>query len=203
MGLKIYLLFFVLVLGCSSAIKAQVDSIVTYQLGGTVVDGTTNMPLIGAHIVSQNYFSNHTNSNGVFTLNVNIGDTLKVSYIGYKSLAYVVPINSEYKHLTKFKLYRDSVSLNEVEIFPWPTYEDFKVAFEELNLKNKEIKMEGVKMYQDRNIEPFEFKLYHSLTHPISFIYDKLFDKKAKLTRRINRRRNIIKKSSYKNSLED
>jgi len=202
--LKPTLLYVFILICCSFKVKGQTDTIAnSYILGGTVVDGSSNIPLAGAHLTSIRSYSTTSNENGIFNLKVLINDTLKISFVGYKTLYYPIPINIEDKHLTKFKLYKDSVSLQEVEIFPWPTYEDFKKAFEELNLKDKEIKMAGVKMYQDRNVEPYEFKIYHSVINPVSFIYDKLLDKKSKLRRRINRRRKIIDKSSRENSLEN
>ena len=60
-----------------------------------------------------------------------------------------------------------------------------------MDKQNEAIKMESVKMYQDKIITPKS----PSLLSPASFIYDKLFDKQAKLRRRLERRRNTIKDS--------
>jgi hypothetical protein len=177
--------------------QAQIkDSSTSYILSGTVVNGETNELLIGAHLVTNQYFGTKTDESGVFSINVAGNDTLKISFVGYKTLHYAVPFHEQGKYLIKFKLYTDSISLHEVEIFPWPNYDEFKKAFAELKSKEPEIKMEGVKMYQDRNIEPFEFPVISVFVHPLSFMYDKLLDKKAKLKRRLERSRKTIKESS-------
>lgn len=177
---------------------AAQDDTMGYILSGTVVNGESNELLSGVHIIKNNHFGTYTNENGVFEINVMFNDTLTISHIGYKPLKFIVPKQTEKtptKFLTKFKLFEDSVSLETVEIFPWPSFEDFRDAFKELNLKNEEIKIKGVKLYQDRNIEPYELKFYNIATNPISLIYDRLFDKKAKIKRRIDRRRKTINQS--------
>jgi hypothetical protein len=183
----------------------QTDSFITppYTLSGTVVSGINNEPLYGAHLLSSKRLATKTNETGLFDIIVTENDTLKISYIGFKTLIFIAPKNNEGKYLTKFTLYKDSISLKEVEIFPWPSYDDFKKAFEELDFKDQEIKMAGVKMYQDRNIEPWEFSMLNLFTNPLTLMYDRLLDKKAKLNRRINRRREIIEKAAQKQSLEN
>lgn len=180
-------------------IQAQVkDTSTSYILSGTVVNGETNELLIGAHLITHQHIGTKTDETGVFTINVAENDTITISYVGYKTMHYITPYQEKgKKYLIKFKLYTDSISLKEVEIFPWPSYEEFKKAFAELKSKEPEIKMEGVKLYQDRNINPLEFSALSILTNPISFMYDKLFDKKAKQRRRIIRSRKTIKESSF------
>ncbi|MCB9360215.1 MAG: carboxypeptidase-like regulatory domain-containing protein [Flavobacteriales bacterium] len=176
-----------------------------YNISGTVVDGKDNSSLIGAHIISSRKVATKTNELGLFELMVSEGDTLAISYIGYKALTYIIPKNKAGKYLTKFNLLKDSISLQEVEIFPWPSYDDFKKAFEELDFKDQEIKMAGVKMYRDRNIEPYNYTLQNLLKDKniISFMYDRLLDKEAKLKRRINRRTETIEKAAQKQTLEN
>jgi hypothetical protein len=174
-----------------------------YIISGTVVDGKSKSLLAGAHLLSSKGVATKTNEIGLFELVVFEGDTLFISYVGYKTLTYIIPQNKSGKYLTKFSLSEDSISLQEVEIFPWPSYDDFKKAFEELNFKNQEIKMVGVRMYIDKNVEPWEFSTLHLFTNPLTFIYDRLLDKKAKQIRRIDRRRETIEKSAQKQTLEN
>ncbi|MCB9173889.1 MAG: carboxypeptidase-like regulatory domain-containing protein [Flavobacteriales bacterium] len=196
MKIKIFLSFITFLL--TQLISGQTtDTTVSYILSGVVVNGETNELLVGAHLLSANQFGTKTDETGTFSITVLPNDTLTISYIGYKNLTYVSPQQNSGKYLIKFKLYTDSITLQEVEIFPWPTYDEFKKAFAELKEHEPEIKMEGVKMYQDRNINPMEFTMLHILTNPISLIYDKLLDKKAKQRRRIERRRETIKDASF------
>lgn len=185
------ILLFVLTILVEFGFSQTIDSSY-YILSGTVVNGKNNELLSGAHLVSSSSFAAKTDENGNFNINIKENDTLKISYIGFKTYYYVAPYQKTGKYIIKFKLYTDSITLNEVEIFPWPSYSEFKKAFMELKPTEPEIKMEGVKLYQDRNIEPWEFKTGHLLTNPISYIYDKLLDKKAKQRRRIERRINTI-----------
>lgn len=195
---KITIVLSVIFLGFHQLIQAQVnDTLIIYVLSGTVVNGETNELLIGAHLITNQYFGTKTDETGVFSINVAEGDTLQISFVGYKTLYYAVPYQEKGKYLIKFKLFTDSISLNEVEIFPWPNYEEFKKAFVALKSHEPEIKMEGVKMYQDRNIVPWEFPVISVFVHPLSFMYDKLLDKKAKLRRRLDRNRKTIKESSF------
>lgn len=203
--MKIKLFFSISLLFFYQLIQAQVnDTLTSYILSGTVVNGNTNELLIGAHLITNQHIGTKTDETGVFSLTVFANDTLRISFVGYKTLFYVAPYQEKIstndlvrKYLIKFKLFTDSISLNEVEIFPWPNYDEFKKAFTELKSHEPEIKMEGVKMYQDRNIEPWEFSMLNIFTNPISLMYDKLLDKKAKQLRRINRSRKTIKESSF------
>ncbi|MCB9336061.1 MAG: carboxypeptidase-like regulatory domain-containing protein [Flavobacteriales bacterium] len=176
--------------------KSQLDS--NYILIGTIVDGESNEVLIGAHIITSKHLGSKTNENGVFEISTILNDTLNISYVGYKNIIYVSPKKEKGRYLTKFKMYKDSISLTEVEILPWPTYDEFKEAFKALDLTEQEIKMTGIKMYTDRNIQPLDYKLYHAVTNPISFIYDRLLDKKAKNKRQLGRRRDSINKAALK-----
>ena len=167
----------------------QKDS--TYTLSGTVVNGHVNSPLIGANIISSNRFGTKTNDTGEFEINTSANDTIKISYIGYKTISYVSPAKENGKYLIKFKMYKDSISLAEVEIFPWPTYKEFKKAFTAMNKANERININGVNTYVDKQRTAYA----PSIMSPASFIYDRLFDKKAKIRRRLARRRKTIKNS--------
>ena len=205
--MKPFLIAILLITSSLSLTYGQTDTsnIQHYILSGTVVNGVNNAPLTGAHLLSSKGLATKTNEMGSFDITVVENDTLVISYIGFKTLTFIAPKNNAGKYLTKFNLYKDSISLKEVEIFPWPSYDDFKKAFEELNLKDQEIKMTGVKMYKDRNIEPYNYTLQSLLKDKniISFMYDKLLDKEAKLRRRINRRRETIEKAAQKQTLEN
>lgn len=160
-----------------------------YILSGTVVDGNSNALLEGAHITTSKGYGTKTNPHGDFALNIYPYDTIKVSYVGFKTLTYIAPYQKPGQYLIKFKLYADSISLKEVEIFPYPTYKEFKQAFSELNKQDEKVEIYGVKTYQDKVTD----KSKPTIFNPASFIYDRLFDKKAKLKRKLARRRKTAK----------
>ena len=194
--MKECLIIYFLLIICNLNIYSQIDSNNSYTVNGTVVDGLTNDLLIGANIIINNANGTKTDENGEFSLFVKGNDTIKISFVGFKTLVYIFPSKQKNQYLTKFKLYKDSISLSEIAIFPWPSYPEFKKAFLAMDKQNEQIKMKGVNLYQDRNITPPEFHLVHLFTNPISFIYDKLFDKKAKLKRKLDRRRDTRNKST-------
>jgi hypothetical protein len=167
----------------------------SFTLSGAIVNGKNNKPLVGANLLSNRNLGTKTNEIGEFSINIYPNDTIKVSYIGFKTINYIVPYKKDGKYLIKFKMYRDSVSLSEIIIYPWPTYKEFKAAFLAINKQGDKITMEGVKMYTDKNIIPKS----PSIMSPASFIYDKLFDKQAKRKRRLKRRRKTIRGSNNYN----
>ena len=176
---------------------SQNDSNQTYLLKGVVINGYSNEVLIGAHLVVDHSYGTKTNGLGEFSISVNGNDSLLISFIGFKTLLFVVPHQNKGNYLTQFKLYKDSISLEGVEIFPYPTYTEFQEAFLEMDKQDEQIKMVGVRMYQDRIIhETYNLPLAAILTNPVSLIYNRLFDKKAKLNRKLDRRRNVIQKKS-------
>lgn len=163
-----------------------------YILSGTVVNGNNNNILEGAHITTSKGYGTKTNPQGDFALNIYSYDTLKISYVGFKTLTYIAPYQKAGQYLIKFKLYVDSISLREVEIFPYPTYKEFKQAFSELDKQDEKIEIYGIKTYQDKVTE----KRTPTPFSPASFIYDRLFDKKAKLERKLARRRKKVRESA-------
>ncbi|PCJ22914.1 MAG: hypothetical protein COA97_12690 [Flavobacteriales bacterium] len=162
-----------------------------YILSGTIVDGETNKPLAGVHLLSSRKTGSKTNEIGGFSINIFPSDTLKISFIGFKTIEYIIPYKKSGKYLIKFRMYKDSISLAEVEVFPWPTYKEFKKAFLIMNKQEEKIKIEGLNMYIDKSRTAPK----PTIMNPASYIYDKLFDKKAKMRRRLARRRKTIKNS--------
>ena len=165
----------------------QTDS--SYILTGIIVDGLKNIPLPGTHVFTSSKTGTKTSINGVFTITVFYNDTISISYIGYKKVNYIAPKKTKGKYLTKFKLYKDSIILDEVQIFPYPSYKEFKAAFLALDKQSERVQINGVKTYVDKIRTPYK----PSFLNPASFIYDRLFDKQAKLKRRLNRYRKTIK----------
>ncbi len=183
-------LFITLILLTPFTLLAQSNDS-SYVLIGTVVNGENNSLLMGANIVTSKNFGTKTNELGEFSIHTEKNDTLTISYIGFKTLTYIAPIKKPGKYLIKFKMYKDSIALQEVEVFPYPTYKEFKEAFIAQDKQEEQIKIEGIKTYVDRDVS---YKK-PSVFSPASFIYDKLFDKKAKTRRKLNRRKDKIEES--------
>ena len=79
--------------------QAQIkDSSTSYVLSGTVVNGETNELLIGAHLITSQNTGTKTEETGTFSMIVFPNDTLRISYVGYKTLHYVSPFQENGKY---------------------------------------------------------------------------------------------------------
>eukprot|EP01041_Mallomonas_annulata_P032613 gene32613-55115_t len=70
---------------------------------------------------------------GFFSMVVYPGDTLMFSYYGYKTSSFIVPDTlKDNRYSIIHMMYRDTLNLPEVNIYPWPSKEDFARAFVEM-----------------------------------------------------------------------
>lgn len=70
---------------------------------------------------------------GYFSLVSHPGDTLLFSFFGYKTSSYLVPDSlSEERYSIIHMMQEDTLVLPEVEIYPWPSREQFAQAFLDL-----------------------------------------------------------------------
>ncbi|MEO1254791.1 MAG: carboxypeptidase-like regulatory domain-containing protein [Bacteroidota bacterium] len=104
------------------AVKAQRSYIY-----GVVKDSLSNEYLIGAHIQNLNAGSlTSTNKEGKFRLPTKVGDTLVVSSVGQKTLAWVADSSWFVKSEVTFVLPLNTIYLDEVVVGEFPEYEQFK-----------------------------------------------------------------------------
>ncbi len=92
-------------------------------------------PLPYAHIlILNNYRGTITDQHGKFTLVTEANDSIMLSTVGYKRKIITVPDNLEEPFFTlDIILQTDTFMIDEVVVYPWKSYEEFKEAF--LNLK--------------------------------------------------------------------
>ncbi|MFN3939035.1 MAG: carboxypeptidase-like regulatory domain-containing protein [Chitinophagales bacterium] len=149
------------------------------QLSGVIADREWQYPLPYATIeIIDSYRGAVANSQGFFSLVVAVGDTLKFSSLGYKSRIFIVPdtITGIITSIGVF-LERDTVLLDVVEIYPWPSRSDFRDAFLALQFAQPEFKMNpiiGIKTQIDTvPKEPTIFNpitlFYESVIAPIEY----------------------------------
>ncbi len=76
--------------------------------------------------------------NGIFSLVVHPGDTIWFSSVGFKRKKISIPdtINDAF-YSTDIKLVKDTVKIEEITVYPWGTYTEFKEAFLQLDVSNK------------------------------------------------------------------
>jgi hypothetical protein len=65
------------------------------------------------------------------------GDSLVISYIGYKKMYYIVPRDTELVHQVIIPMEEMTTMLRDVKVFPHSSEEEFKQAFLAMELRNK------------------------------------------------------------------
>ncbi len=99
-------------------------------------------PISNVHIINVNKKSGTTgNEKGIFSFIVEPSDSILFRCVGYKNTLVIIPdslIASQYPR--DIYMLNDTIHLSEVKIFPWKTYEEFKVAFLKLELPDDDEK---------------------------------------------------------------
>ena len=120
---------------------AQQDKVI--QLSGIVISaGDTIVPVPYANIKVKNSYYRGTASNyeGFFSLPVKPNDTLIFSALGFEDAQFEIPdtlAKSKYSIIQSLR--KDTITLVEAVIYPWPSKEDFKRAFLELEIPDDDI----------------------------------------------------------------
>jgi len=131
---KIYSLFIVFVFSVHLS-SAQVNKKVI-QFSGVVVNGDslqpvpyTNISLKGSnHGTMSDYF-------GFFSVVAESYDTIVFSSLGFRQSRYIIPGDLKENHYSIIQmLQKDTILLKETVIFPWPTVEQFEIAFVNLQV---------------------------------------------------------------------
>lgn len=101
------------------------------QLSGIVSDANTKFPVAYASvIIAGQYRGVYTSQDGFFSCVVAENDTVQFSATGYTGKLYVVPENlGDDIYSIAVLMYRDTLELEAVEIYPWPGREEFRDAF--------------------------------------------------------------------------
>lgn len=119
----------------SSNLTAQLDTSRLIQLSGVVVTEEEVEPLpyttifdksIRKGVIADYY--------GFFSLVTRPGDTLYFSYYGHKTSTFIVPdtlTNTRYSIIHVMQ--KDTLNLPQVDVYPWPSREDFARAFVEMD----------------------------------------------------------------------
>ena len=70
---------------------------------------------------------------GYFSMVTFPGDTLYFSYFGYKTTSYIVPDSlTDRRYSIIHMMQKDTMDLPSVDVYPWPSREDFARAFVEM-----------------------------------------------------------------------
>jgi hypothetical protein len=108
------------------------------QFSGVVLDedSLTPIPYVSV-MVSGTKRGAVTDFYGFFNMVINPGDELEFFSITHKPAKYVTSDTMTQKYYYAIQVLRkDTITLSTVEVFPWPTRDDFKRAFLNLDLSD-------------------------------------------------------------------
>lgn len=134
------LLFLMIFLNLSYSQDTKKDSLRFVQLTGIVVsDSLKRLPFTAVYDLNTSrgvicdYF-------GYFALVVHPGDTLQFSFIGFKKKTYIVPEPDSLNKLSIVAvLESDTIMSAPVDVYPWPSRDQFASAFLNLEIDNDAI----------------------------------------------------------------
>ena len=92
------------------------------------------MPFVNIEVTNRK-MGTSTDYKGMFSFVAHKGDTVRFTCIGYKPFQCIIPDSLTTKRYTLIQLFsRDTVTLPEAVIFPWPSKEQFREAFMTLDI---------------------------------------------------------------------
>lgn len=115
--------------------NAQTAKRTPIQFSGVIVDGDSLAPIPFTTIIVRG--SNRgtiADYYGYFSFVAQKGDTIDFSSVGYKSAYFTIPDTLDENRYSLIQmLFTDTILLRETVIYPWPTKEQFREAFLNLN----------------------------------------------------------------------
>jgi hypothetical protein len=159
MNLRSLLIFSSLII-LTTAVSAQSKKDTLIQFSG-VIRNLKYEPVPNVHVIDINRRTGTTSNNqGIFSFIVTPSDSILFRSVGYKNTLVLIPDTIETGHYPRdVYMLNDTIHLAEVKIFPWKTYEDFKVAFLNLELPDQDTKnavrnIELIKAQLNMDFEP-------------------------------------------------
>jgi hypothetical protein len=121
-------------LRAQTASKTSSNSLI--QFSGVVVDQDSLSPIpLVSIIIKGTGRGTISNFSGFFSLVINPGDELEFISVSHKARTYKTPDTLKQKYYYAIQvLAKDTINLDPVDIYPWPSKDDFKRAFLALDL---------------------------------------------------------------------
>ena len=110
------------------------------QFSGVVVTGDSLEPVPFASILTKgSYRGTISDVYGYFSFVAQAGDTVEFAAVGFKRGNYMIPDSlTENKYSMIHVLMPDTVMLRPLDVYPWPSKEQFRDAFLALNVSDDE-----------------------------------------------------------------
>lgn len=113
------------------------------QFSGVVVTGDSLLPVPFTSILTKgSYRGTVSDVYGYFSFVAQPGDTVQFAAVGFKRDLYVIPDTvraSKYSMI--HVLFPDTITLAAVNVYPWPSKEQFAEAFLNLHLKDDDYQL--------------------------------------------------------------
>lgn len=144
-GMKKLGLLLVLALICFNGIaqsnEAEKDSVRFVQLTGIVItDSLYRVPFtrVADKTTRRGSIADYY---GYFALVVHPGDTIEFSSLGYKRKTYIVPDTTTLRSISLVQVMTpDTVNLDPVDVYPWPSREEFADAFVNMDIPDDDLR---------------------------------------------------------------
>jgi hypothetical protein len=134
----LYTLFLMFLLSLSGLAQNKEKLV---QFSGVVVASDSLQPVPFASVMIRHANRGTvTDYYGFFSFVAIKGDTVDFSYLGYRKGMFIIPDTlTEERYSLIQVLVRDTVTLKETVIYPWPSKEEFRRAFLELNVPDNDL----------------------------------------------------------------
>ena len=134
--------FLPLLLLASTVSQAQPDQRPLVQFSGVVVTDSLAPVPWATIMIKDSFRGTISDVFGYFSLVAQEGDTLQFSALGYQRSQYVVPDSlTQSRYSMIHVMIRDTVMLETVKVYPWPSKEQFRDAFLNLRLPDDDFQL--------------------------------------------------------------
>lgn len=126
---------------CSGMSNGQIFDKTLVQFSGVVVTADSLQPIPFTNIIIERT-ARGTISDfyGFFSFVAKKGDSIRFSAVGFKPTYFVIPSNLKQNRYSMIQsMQTDTILLREAIIYPWPTKEEFKQAFLDLELVDDDL----------------------------------------------------------------
>jgi len=148
------------------------------QISGVVLESDSLEPIPFTTVINQASKSGTLcDVYGYFSFVARPGDTLKFSSIGYKTAYFLLPADLSENQYSLIQIMRsDTILLEEKTVYPWPSKEQFKNAFVNMDIPNDEILRAMDNLSPDKMTElALNLSSDGSLTYKWKYLSDQQF----------------------------
>mgnify|MGYP000267475749 CR=1 FL=1 len=130
------ILFLLFSLAGASSLLAQGGDEDLIQFSGVVITGDSLSPVRFTNVLIENTDKGTmTDYYGYFSFVAQKGDSILFSSIGYERRRFIIPDTLTTNRYSLIQILdKDTITLRETVIYPWPTREQFKQAFLEMEV---------------------------------------------------------------------